>query len=92
MARFVVGLVYGEDREHRLRVRPEHREYCRELAERGVLLAGGPYADDRGAMLIYETADADELRRILDADPYTKEGVLAETTVREWNAVTGAWI
>ena len=92
MAKFVVELVYGEDREHRLEVRPAHREYSRGLADRGVLLAGGPYADDLGALLVYEVADEDELREVLDDDPYTTAGVIAETTVREWNAVTGSWV
>ncbi|WP_190820185.1 YciI family protein [Saccharopolyspora pogona] len=91
MAKFVVDLVYGEDEERRLEVRPAHREYCRDLADRGVLLAGGPFADNLGAQLIYEAADADELQKVLDADPYTEAGVIAKTTVREWNLLTGAW-
>ncbi|MGW3469256.1 YciI family protein [Saccharopolyspora sp. NPDC000995] len=91
MAKFVVDLVYGEDEQRRLEVRPAHREYCRELADRGVLLAGGPFADNLGAQLIYEVADADELQKVLDADPYTEAGVIAKTTVREWNLLTGAW-
>ncbi len=92
MAKFVVELVYGEDREHRLEVRPAHREYSKSLAERGVLLAGGPYADGRGALLIYEVSGMDELRRVLDDDPYTAAGVIAETEIREWTAATGRWI
>jgi uncharacterized protein len=91
MARFVVELVYGEDRDHRLQVRPAHREYCKQLGAEGKLLVGGPYVDERGAMLIYDVADADELRKVLDADPYTEAGVIAETTIREWTPVTGAW-
>ncbi len=91
MAKYVVELEYGADRAERLRVRDEHREYCRELAERGVVLAGGPFADETGAMLVYEAADEAELRAVLEADPYTRAGVLANTTVREWNVVTGSW-
>ncbi|MGI8308976.1 YciI family protein [Saccharopolyspora hattusasensis] len=91
MSKFVVDLVYGEDEERRLEVRPAHREYCRELADRGVLLAGGPFADKLGAQLIYEAADADEVQKVLDADPYTEAGVIAKTTVREWNLLSGAW-
>jgi len=92
MATFVVELVYGDDEERRLAVRPAHREYSKQLADRGILLAGGPYADGAGAQIIYEAADAEELQGYLDADPYAKEGVLASTTVREWNTVTGAWL
>ncbi|MDA3644850.1 YciI family protein [Saccharopolyspora indica] len=92
MARFVVDLVYGEDQEHRLQVRPAHREYSRELADRGVLLAGGPFTDGEGAQIVYEVADRDELQAVLDADPYTEAGVIARTTIREWDVVVGAWL
>lgn len=92
MAKFAVELVYVDDRERRLEARPAHREYSRELAARGVLLAGGPFADERGALLIYEASDADELQRVLDADPYVEAGVIAETIIREWTAVTGSWL
>ncbi|SDJ87347.1 hypothetical protein SAMN04487820_102468 [Actinopolyspora mzabensis] len=92
MATFVVHIRYGEDRELLERVRPDHREYAKALADRGVLLAGGPFVDGDGAMLVYEVPDRAELDRVLAEDPYTKEGVLSETTVREWKAVTGSWL
>lgn len=92
MARFAVELVYGEDQQRRLEVRPAHREYLKQLEQQGVLLVSGPYTDNLGALLIYEAADADELRRILDNDPYTEAGVIAETTIREWHTVTGIWV
>ena len=41
MAKFVVEMVYGDDEEHRLAVRPAHREYSKSLADKGILLAGG---------------------------------------------------
>ncbi|GGM47204.1 hypothetical protein GCM10012275_17870 [Longimycelium tulufanense] len=90
MTRFVVELAYG-GRERLLAVRPAHREYCRQLAERGILLAAGPWADDTGSMLVYQVADADELRQVIDADPYTKAGVIERTTVREWKPLLGTW-
>lgn len=92
MARFVVELTYGDTPERLAEVRPAHREYSKALADRGILLAGGPYADGKGAMIIYEVADATELREVLAADPYAEAEVVAETTVREWNAVTGSWV
>ncbi len=92
MASFVVELVYEENRDYRMEVRPAHREYLKELQSRGILLAAGPYADDGGALLVYEAADADELGRILDADPYTEAGVVAETKIREWKPLTGTWV
>lgn len=92
MARFVVELVYNDNHDRRMEVRPAHREYSKALADRGVLLAAGPYTDGRGAMLIYEVADAAELHEVLTADPYAEAEVVAETSVREWDAVTGSWL
>ncbi|USX50303.1 YciI family protein [Lentzea sp. HUAS12] len=91
MARFAVELVFGPDREKRLAVRPEHREYIASLVEKGVILASGPYADDAGALIIYEAADEASLKEIIAADPYTPAGV-AEWTIREWNALMGPWV
>ncbi|GAA3364708.1 MULTISPECIES: YciI family protein [Saccharopolyspora] len=92
MAKFVVEMVYGDDEERRLAVRPDHRVYAKSLAEQGVLLAGGPYADGLGAQLVYEAEDEAAVQRLLDADPYLQQGVLASTTIREWHAITGSWV
>jgi uncharacterized protein YciI len=92
MARFAVELVYGENRDERLAVRPKHREYLSSLAERGVLLASGPYADDTGALLVYEAADEAELKSVIAADPYTSAHVIAETRVHEWKTLLGTWV
>ena len=89
MARFAVQFVYGSDRDKRMEVRPKHRDYLDTLVEKGVLLLSGPYADDVGALLIFEAADEAEVWGILAADPYAGAEVLAETTVREWNAIKG---
>lgn len=89
MARFAVELVYGPDREKRLAVRPEHREYVASLAEKGVVLLSGPYADDTGALIVYEAADEAAVKEIISADPYTAANV-AEWTVREWNTLMGS--
>ncbi|GAA3460722.1 MULTISPECIES: YciI family protein [Saccharothrix] len=91
MARFAVELVFGDDQEARLAVRPAHREYLAGLVEKGVLLVAGPWADQTGALLVYEVADEAELREVLAADPYTPAGVVAATRVHEWQTLTGAW-
>ncbi|MEU4744720.1 YciI family protein [Actinosynnema sp. NPDC023658] len=92
MARFAVELVFGDNPEERLAVRPAHREYLATLVERGVLLVSGPWTDQTGALLVYEVSDEAELREILAADPYTPAGVVAETRVHEWEALMGTWL
>ena len=73
-------------------VRPRHREYLSKLAADGVCTVAGPFTDGTGGAMIFEAADAEELTKILDADPYHLEGALAERTVREFNPVLGAWV
>ncbi|SEP75870.1 hypothetical protein SAMN05216188_101397 [Lentzea xinjiangensis] len=92
MARFAVELVFGPDQEKRLAVRPAHREYIASLAGKGVVLAAGPYADDTGALIIYEAADEAAVRELISADPYTPADVVAKWEVRAWNALLGSWL
>lgn len=89
MARFVLELEFGVDDEKRLEVRPAHREYLRGLHDQGVLIAAGPFADDTGALLVYEVPDETALRAILDGDPYYQHKVMREVSVREWSVVFG---
>ncbi|MGI5504049.1 YciI family protein [Lentzea sp. CA-135723] len=91
MARFAVELVFGPDREKRLSVRPEHREYLASLVEKGVVLASGPYADDTGALIVYEAADEASLKEVIAADPYSSANV-TEWRIREWSPLMGLWL
>jgi uncharacterized protein len=86
MKRFVVQLRFI-DNERRLQVRPAHRDYLRTLHEQGKLITAGPWADDSGALLIYQATDEDELDRIIAADPYTPENVVEVALRREWTPI-----
>ncbi len=70
MALFALQLKFT-DLERRMEVRPAHREYLYALKEAGKLITAGPFADQTGALLIYDVADEAELRDILAKDPYT---------------------
>jgi uncharacterized protein len=87
MASYVALLTFGEDEELRLRTRPTHREYLRSLFDAGKLRMSGPWADDTGAMLIYEAADISEAQSLLDRDPYRAAGVIADARLHEWRIV-----
>lgn len=92
MARFAVELVYGQNRDELLAARPAHREYIAELAKRNVVLMAGPYADDLGSLVVYEAEDRTRLKEIVDADPYSAAGVIAEWRIREWNPLLGSFL
>jgi uncharacterized protein YciI len=46
---------------------------------------GGPFSDNSGSMSLLEGVDADEARRILEDDPFMKNGVFVLEEIREWN-------
>jgi uncharacterized protein YciI len=87
MARFALIVTFG-DKAKRDETRPIHREYLKSLFEQGKLIESGPFADDSGALIIYECADEAEARAQLAADPYSSaEGVIADVQIREWTLV-----
>lgn len=76
---FVVELAFGDDPE-RLEARGAHRQLLERLHAEGALVMAGPFADDSGALLIFDVADADGLAKIIDQDPYY--GTAGVTVVR----------
>lgn len=92
MSIFAVEYTYDERRDEQDAVRPDHRAYLRGLAERGTLLASGPWAaGDPGALLVFRTDDVQALESLLAEDPFARAGLIASTTVRGWNVVIGGW-
>jgi uncharacterized protein YciI len=83
MALFALQLKFT-DNDRRMQVRPAHREYLTSLREAGKLLTAGPFADQSGALLIYDVADEAELRDILVKDPYTSADVYEIASLQEW--------
>ncbi|HKS45587.1 MAG TPA: YciI family protein [Amycolatopsis sp.] len=90
MAWFLVEIRYVPEKF--AAVRPAHREFLEKLADQGVVLVAGPIGDDVGGLALYQAENAEELRKIIDTDPYHVEGVIAERTVREFKPVIGAWV
>jgi uncharacterized protein len=86
MARYVLHLAFDGD-PRRLAARPAHREHLRRLKEEGRLVTAGPWADDSGAMHVYEVADETELREILRRDPYTEVNGYEIALLKEWTPI-----
>ncbi|HUA03949.1 MAG TPA: YciI family protein [Solirubrobacteraceae bacterium] len=87
MTLFVLEWRFGSDREARLAVRPQHREYLEELRDAGHVVAAGPWADDSGALIVYSAGDAAAVENMLENDPYVSNGVGGERTLREWSPI-----
>ncbi len=68
--------------------RAEHRAYLDRL---DALLLSGPTEGPGGpgAVLVFEAGSTEVVEELLDADPFTAAGVVAERTVVTWSVVLG---
>jgi uncharacterized protein YciI len=91
MTIYAVTYRYSDDVATRDRVRPEHREYLRGLADRGLLLLSGPFGPDEpaGALLIFRAADKAEVSALVEKDPFTISGLITSSEIAEWEPVIG---
>ena len=83
---------YTEDVALRDEVRPEHRDHLRHLADDGSLLLSGPFGAGApaGALLVFRAEDEAQVQGWLDADPFAVRGVVASTTLAQWEPVLGS--
>jgi uncharacterized protein YciI len=87
----IVELAFtNEATAQRLAARPAHRERLTRLHAEGRLLAAGPWADDSGALLVFNVAGRPELEGIMAEDPYYRTPGVEVVSVREWAPVVGA--
>ena len=73
--------------------RAEHLGMAKEVSENGKLVLGGAMdepADE--AILIFRSKDEKVATAFAENDPYVKNGLIKEWTVRKWNAVIGSKI
>lgn len=85
MGMIVVELVFGDD-PARLAARPAHREVLARLKERGVLVMAGPWADDSGALLVFD-AERSEVDDVMARDPYYATSGVTVVGLREWRPI-----
>jgi uncharacterized protein len=88
---YAVTYRYSDDVATRDRVRPEHREYLRGLADRGLNLLSGPFGPDEpaGGLLIFRAANKAEVTALIEKDPFTIHRVISSREIAEWNPATG---
>ncbi|MFY1688223.1 YciI family protein [Plantactinospora sp. WMMB782] len=84
----VVEVRFTGDPTERLAARPAHRELLARLHAEGGLVAAGPWADDSGALLLFDTDEA-TAREALDTDPYYRAPGVSVVSVRHWTPVVG---
>jgi uncharacterized protein YciI len=62
-----------------------HADFVDALIERGTFVMGGPFSDNSGSMSLLEGVDEDEARRLVEEDPFMKNGVFVLEEIREWD-------
>ena len=88
---YAVQYTYRTDTARQDRFRPAHLDYLRGRIESGELLVSGPRGGSEipGGLLIYSVKDRDEMQRIVDGDPFVREGVAVTVDIYEWRPLTG---
>jgi uncharacterized protein YciI len=72
--------------ETRLAIRPKHLEHAARYASR-MLAAGATLGEDgkpTGSLFIFINTTPEEVRRIMDEDPFVKAGIYESVSVERW--------
>ncbi len=85
--KFVIQLERCTALESFRKVIPEHVAYLEELHRQGVLIAGGPFRDGKGGLILIEAADEAAADDIARNDPFVHHGV-ERYTLRSWEVLT----
>jgi uncharacterized protein YciI len=71
--------------------RKAHLERLTALRGHGLVIGGGPSPDGRGADVFYRVGQPDDLRRLVEEDPYFTGGVWAAYTPRSFAQFLEPW-
>jgi uncharacterized protein len=61
-----------------------HGRFVDDLVDRGTMVMGGPFGDFSGSMILLEGLGPGEARRLVDDDPFVRNGVFEVDDVRAW--------
>ena len=85
--KYVSYVTYTTDKAKIAEHRSEHREYISRLLNQGKLVTAGPFADDSGALFIYEADSADAASALVAQDPFSTNGVFQKFELKLWKLV-----
>lgn len=69
------------------KVVPDHVAYMDRLHERGVLIAGGPFHDGSGGLVLIEAESEAAAVAVAEGDPFIRQGV-ERYTLKRWEVLT----
>jgi uncharacterized protein len=62
----------------------EHAAFIDQLVAEGFILMGGPLVDEGGSLLIFNAEDENEVREKMKNDPWLKQGILKQESIKRW--------
>jgi uncharacterized protein YciI len=81
---YVCIMDYG-DKADIERVRPRHQAYQFKLIDEGTVIAAGSLLQpDDGGLFLYETPSLEVAQRLVDNDPYIREGCIPRYRLRKY--------
>lgn len=69
----------------------QHLVYTYELGEKGLFWEAGPATDFTEILYIFSTSDLAEARRLMQGDPFYREGIYFEDFWFEWHVHVPVW-
>jgi hypothetical protein len=85
--KFAATIEYTRDADKIAAARPAHREYLKGLLASGHLAISGPFTDDSGGLLVYETETLEETEALIRNDPFAQGGVFLTWNIRGWKPI-----
>ena len=90
---FAVHYQYVDQPEVVTEHRPAHRDFLRDLLDRGIVLAAGAYTEGpAGALLVFRGDDAAVIESLLADDPFQQLGLVASCEIRAWGQAICPWL
>lgn len=93
MPTFAVTYAYSDatsaDRDQH---RPSHVEFLKSQFDGGRLVRSGPFGpeDAPGALLIIQGDSRADVEALMDQDPFFRNNLIQERSIRQWNIFFGA--
>ena len=89
---FAVQYQYVDDAATVTEHRPAHRDFLRDLLDRGIVLAAGAYTGGpAGALLVFRGDTEQDIAALLEADPFQQLGLVQDRQIRAWGQAMGPW-
>ena len=85
MSKYIMWGSYCENAlEKRAPYRQAHLDGLAAQKEQGILVTLGPTKDNTQVFGIYEAESAENIRQLVESDPYWQNGIWTEYEIKEW--------